>query len=109
MKHAVTKKDFHRRVARQLERLMSKYNFIVFDEVVTEWSCGLDVSCVLGSYEGEIMCIGARFVHYSGKKKSTIFSSEQMGVTFSPEQVAVNIAKRVKNIIRAIKLRTKVK
>lgn len=104
MKHAVTKLEFHSRVARQLERLMSKYHFQVYNSLIIEWKYELDISCIVNLYKGELVCTGVRFVHYSGKKKPIKFSVEEMNVTFSPEYVAVNIAKRVKNIMHSLRI-----
>lgn len=103
MKPAVTKLEFHSRVARQLQRLMSKYNFQVYETLIIEWKYGLDISCILSLFNGHWWCTGVRFIYYCGKKKPIPFCVEQMNVTFSPEQVAVNISKRVKNIMRGLR------
>jgi|TARA_Y100000034_G_C6769877_1_gene343409 hypothetical protein len=107
MKHADTKLEFHSRVARQLKRVMSKYNFQVYNSLIVEWRYGLDISCILNLYKGALVCTGVRFVHYSGKKKPSRFRMEEMEATFSPEQVAINIAKRIKNIISSLSTTTK--
>jgi len=99
MKHAVTKIEFHSRVARQLNRLMSKYHFMPYNGLIIEWKYSLDISCIVHIYKGVLICTGVRFVNYNGKKNPVTFRVEDLNVTFSPERVAVNIAKRVKNIM----------
>jgi hypothetical protein len=103
MKSAATKLEFHRRVSRQLKRLMSKYTFQVYKTLIIEWKYGLDISCILNLYAGNWWCTGVRFVHYGGDKKPITFTVEQISLTSSPERVAVNIVKRVKNIMFQMK------
>ena len=99
MKYAVTKLEFHSRVARQLNRVMSKYKFQPYNGLIIEWGCGLDISCITHIYKGTLICTGVRFIRYKGKSKPIRYPDVEMNVTFIPERVAVNVIKRLKDIL----------
>ena len=103
MKHAVTRIEFHERVARQLNRLMSGcYYFKGYNGLIVEWKHSLDISCTVHIYKGVLVCTQVGFVHYTGKRKPIVHSFEDMGGEYYPECVAINIARRVKEIISKI-------